>query len=65
MLNIMLIITAIMPQFVWSFIIFNDYISIVRLQPVILHNAMLQCSNIQPIIMFYQVSMVTVSQKFY
>ena len=34
MLNIMPITTAIMPQFIYNFIIFNDYISLVRLQPV-------------------------------
>ena len=32
MLNIMPITTTVMPQFVYDFIIFNDYISIVRLQ---------------------------------
>ena len=35
MLNIMSITAAIMPQFIYSLIIFNDYISIVRLQPVV------------------------------
>ena len=35
MLNIMPITAAIMPQFIYSLIIFNDYISIVRLQPVV------------------------------
>ena len=44
MLNIMPITTAIMPQFIYSFIIFNDiYISIIRLQPVVFY-IMLCCS---------------------
>ena len=34
MLNIMPITTAIMPQFIYNFIIFNNYISTVRLQSV-------------------------------
>ena len=45
MLNIMPIATAIMPQFIHSFIIFNDiYISIFRLQPAVVFYIMLCCS---------------------
>ena len=36
MLNIMPITTAIIPQFIYNFIISNDYISTARLQPVML-----------------------------
>ena len=36
MLNIILMTIAIVPQFVYYFINVNDYISIVRLTPVVL-----------------------------
>ena len=53
MLNIMLITTAIMPQFIYSLITFNDCISMVglQLQPVVLYYIMLQCSYILHIIL--------------
>ena len=43
MLNIMPATTAIMPQFIHNLIIFNDYISIVRLQAVVFY-IVLYCS---------------------
>ena len=43
-LNIMLITTTIMPQFIhMQFYYFNDYISIVRLQPVVFY--IMLCCN--------------------
>ena len=36
MLNIMLMTIAIMPQFVYYFVNVKDYISIVKLKPVVL-----------------------------
>ena len=48
MLNIMPITTAIMPKFVYNFIVFNNQITIVRLQSVILYYAKIQCSYFWP-----------------
>ena len=69
MLNIMPITTAIMPQFIYSFIIFNDYISIVRLQAVvfcIMHSCLVTLLNImftrKLVPHLHQVGMITVSQ---
>ena len=55
MLKIMPITTAIMPWFIYSFMIFNDCISIVRLQPVVLY-IMLCCSAL----IFYTLAMLRV-----
>ena len=74
MLNIMLITTAIMPQFKYNSIIFNVYISIARLQPVMfwfsLHYAVVLLNltyyaheKTYSSFNLYQGGMITVSQK--
>ena len=63
MLNIMPITTAIMPQFIYNFIIFNDYISLVSLQPVVFCSMSLisdlLCLWENLCLILYQVGMIT------
>ena len=61
MLNILYLqlLHAIMPQFIYNFIIFNDYISLVRLQPVMSLISDLLCSWENLCLILYQVGMIT------